>query len=377
AFPYRELHKRLLAQAPEGNFNLGRRCQQAIQGWKQYVVPYTPPVDSLVTRGPPPDTIANIVTTLLLQTTEDTSITHPSVSPQIKPLMDIWPTVWIWIQFLHARVLKARKDLLNEEDMVNERSRYEAVVNGLLFFLGYNLEINDSLNELTMLVRHTDGVFKMMATSWIEESKDKQAKLGYSAGGMHHPSVRHSWPDIEKFMIAGCGGNKNQVANYAFLRITHSLHRPRHRRASLDADTYLHLAQDMAYVRTIMDLPSSTLYEASRARPGCMAFCMDTMLCLMKPRHLPIQYDLFSTAMVIVGLYCSSIQPYAGIRELIESRFFDVLARNPLKSTSLESHDKVALNRFNLTAAQVIGLIGSHSYGNPDCRKPSGTTLEK
>ncbi|KZP03701.1 hypothetical protein FIBSPDRAFT_459184 [Athelia psychrophila] len=190
----------------------GKICQQSIQTWREFVDPHTPSKSEMATGGFPPDHIVDVATQLLFQTTGDLRIlSDPSVMVHIKNLVNIWPTIWIWIQWLWQRAYNIPKNpgSLSEEQLQTEGEMYEVTIQALLFFLGYTIEPEDSMNEvneLTTLVKGTDGVLQMMSVSWFEEGKDKNGAISFRAGLVYD-------------VIARClDGSAEEVVELAFNR---------------------------------------------------------------------------------------------------------------------------------------------------------------
>lgn len=137
--------------------------------------------------------------------------------------------------------------------------------------------------------------------SWVEEAEDQHAALGFLSGGIHRISNPATILEFEHLVLTRCGGSDDEMASLAFHRIAHSLrrHRPNY------AHVYNHLASEMFYVQTTMNIPSATLYAAFTAYSGWVTLFVDVMFCLLSPHHLPhvpLHFALFTTAMDLISM---------------------------------------------------------------------------
>lgn len=348
--------------------DIGHKCQRSIQAWQRFVAPHTPSESDRVSRGIPPDDITDLVTLLLAQTTEKISVNHPLVVPHLKHLVDIWPTIWIWIQMLHTRHTIIRKtfDSLSARRSLAERNNYEVLIQALFCFLGYDSHREYSMNELTNLVKGTDGVLRMIATSWIAEGSDTEAFMGTPAGRLYSISNSKTRQEVEQLIITGCGGNAEKMADIAFRRITRNLHRPREQPTLSDREglmVYQYLVQDLLlYVETRSDEPSSALREAVRTHHGCVPFFVDVMFRLLAPPHLPLRLAPLVSAMDALTRHIDEYQTYMGIRALLDTPFLDVITRFASKLATFTPRDKVAVDRFNECCNYTIYNIRRFSF---------------
>ncbi|KZP30859.1 hypothetical protein FIBSPDRAFT_883967 [Athelia psychrophila] len=148
---------------------------------------------------------------LLSQTTQEIQI---SVIKNIQEMLDAWPTIWIWIRLLNGRAIHVRKKLtmLSEAQITTERGIYMVLVETLLVFLGHNSYGTQSAsNKLTTIVKGTDGVLQMMATSWIEEARNEGGAMGYNSTKIFHGSLSNFRSEMELLVIAGCGGSAKET----------------------------------------------------------------------------------------------------------------------------------------------------------------------
>ncbi|KZP24477.1 hypothetical protein FIBSPDRAFT_1042235, partial [Athelia psychrophila] len=359
SFPHVKLQQALLNRrtAHKANqLNTSQICQNAILGW-QCIAPHTPPESDISSHNFPPDSILMLVINLLSQTEEISGLNDPAVVPHIKQLMDIWPTVWIWIRLFYAWV-DLHKDALPKARLDKERHRYITTIQALLFFLGYNKEREAFLNELTTLVKETDGVLAMIATSWIEEAKDQHAFLGFPASGIHLITNDEIISEFEQRVLAKCNGSKSEMASLALHRIAHSLRRTRFK------TLYYHLVIDMAYVHAMMGDPSTTLHHAFKTHPGYVALFVDVMLCLLSAPHLahmPVYFGLVTSAMNLMVMNIDNFPSYAEFRELLDhTRFWEVITRGALAARS--AHDTwPILSRIGQDYAGISAFIGNQA----------------
>ena len=272
---------------------------------------------------------------LLSRLTRDNNehLSDALIIPYIKQLQDLWPTIWSWIRLLHARVTAIIQDWRTlpaavpshrlDPALRNERECYRAVIRAILFYSGAESERNKVTNGLITLVNETEGALKMVAMAWIDEAKDDRAIVGFPAAGAHYSS------EIERLIIAGCGGRGEEVARLVFRRIRLNLHRLEFQNASLTPLelVYESLIDDVLYVQNVLSDPTNFLYDAFRAYPDFVAHFLDTMACLLRPPHPKPPPPFLGTVIGVIHSYVSGPAAYAAICEVLEPSFFNVIAR--------------------------------------------------
>ncbi|KZP32445.1 hypothetical protein FIBSPDRAFT_518866 [Athelia psychrophila] len=343
SFPSQELERRLYATTIDQTVAIG--FPKSIRDWKELVAPHTPSESDIVSlnRGLPPDNITHLVVWLMGHATRYIEITHPSVILHIKGLVVIWPTIWIWIRLLHTQVVNARDQipLLSERQLQTENTRYSVLVSALLFFLGYHKSgrgrpTGSTLKQLSTLVKKTDGVLQMLSTSWIEEGKEVRAIMGFPSSGIYSESLSHARSEIEKLIIAGCGGSAEEVAKVAFRRVAHNLHwlEQQDAKTRLDPDTLQtdrcdQLREDVAYVHSMymMDGPSPALCGAFRVHTGCVTLFVDVMCFTLALHDPPAQLKLFWLSLHTIMTNITEVQPHSGFLELLETPFLGFITR--------------------------------------------------
>ncbi|KAF7984462.1 hypothetical protein HWV62_14562 [Athelia sp. TMB] len=349
AFPHRELQQHLSKQATRGNLDTEKKYQGAVQAWRKYVVPHTPSEPELASRGILHDSVAVAMIGLLKQTSEDPYRSpHPPVASL--QLVDIWPTMWIWIQLLHARHVHIRETVesLSEERLELERNNYEGIVQSLAFCLGAGLDPMDTANGLTKLVRSTKGVMEMAAKLWVDEAKDERAFMGFYASCLRSPSLVRIRPQMDRLLIASCGGSE-ETAELSFARILRNFRRTRFQIVDLsgpDADkAYKQLHFELCAISDVFLDLSSALFSAYEARRGCAAFFVNVIFSILDPLYLPPRLDVVSAALTCLRQYTVEVKPFSAVRELVESPFFNVITR-PSLTTCLAKYPQQAAHVY-------------------------------
>lgn len=355
SFPYAELHElhRLLSS---GKLDERVAYPLVIEGWSQHIVPYTSSTDI---SGIPPNNVVDVVSMLISRITQDNNdhLTDALIIPYIKQLQDLWPTIWSWIQLLHTRVTAIIQDYRTLAAAVPgrkpapalrmEKDYYRAVIRAILFYSGAESKRNKVSNGLITLVHETEGALKMVAMAWIDEAKDDQAIVGFPAAGAHFSS------EIERLIIAGCGGRGEEVARLVFRRIKLNLHQLEFQNAlpvPLEL-VYESLIDDVLYVQNVLADPKHGLHDAFRAHHGFVADFVDVMACLLRPPHPKPPPPFIGTVIGVIWSYVSGPATYAAICEVMEPSFFNVIAR--IASVKCTHEEKPVMETF----FSVCGLI--------------------
>ncbi|KAF7985983.1 hypothetical protein HWV62_41288 [Athelia sp. TMB] len=353
------------------NVERGRRVQQAVEGWSQYVAPYNPPTDSSV---PLPDAIVEIMTCLLDATTQESTLSHPAALPYVKRLEKNWPTIWMWIQLLYAHSTATLKKLRAisvpgrppptsaKQLLEKERHKHELLVRALLLFLGLESDQEASTHGLVRLVYSTQGVFEMVVTAWIEEAEDDSAVAGFPTSSVHHDSLLYTAPNFQKLLIAGCGGRSDKAADLILRRLSLNIHRTKWQKHDL-RDIYRNLIQQMHFAQNAMRFRNSTVSDALRAHPGFVACFVDVMICLLSPPFSTPPTPLFGLAMVSVDLYLSAVASHIAIRQILESPFFDIISRIAL--VHYTPQEKAGLHIFNSSCCHILANMRQFAIYRP------------
>lgn len=162
--------------------------------------------------------------------------------------------------------------------------------------------------------------------------------MGYFSTMIFHGSLSTFRAQIEHLVIAGCGGDAKEVAEIAFRRIAHNLHRRRyqiHSPTQEIPEMHYHLGQGVVFIAAILDQPSSVLYEGFKAHSGWVKIFLDIISYLLSAPHHPDpapgnKQAIIISSMNAVTSYIDNVRFYGGLLELLESSFLDVVSKATL-----------------------------------------------
>ncbi|KIM82787.1 hypothetical protein PILCRDRAFT_820073 [Piloderma croceum F 1598] len=164
----------------------------------------------------------------------------------VPDVITLWPSLWNWIQFLHAAHTELRTGSDPTFDIAAARQRYGAVVRALMSFTGFS-------SELLHTIAETPGYISMVTSLWIEEVRDPHRHFGFTVSNLIAPLVSECahWTDR---IIAICGGKPIDVVTLCLEHITANLQ-------STEPD-YMSLRPDLVIFLSGSEDPGASLHRA-------------------------------------------------------------------------------------------------------------------
>ena len=170
----------------------------ATTGWEQFFCPDTPK-DSRILDISQAEKILDFVAKLLSLTSQP--LFNPAVGSDVNLLSrldPLWPTIWIWTQILHAYYVRCT---LPSVHVPINKAHHMALLDVLRYFTWRG--IPPPLKTLVDATDATDNIRHMMATLWIQESKDTSGKLGFDGSELLclRPPAYKADPDVLKCIM--------------------------------------------------------------------------------------------------------------------------------------------------------------------------------
>lgn len=336
--------------------------EPAITGWETLVAPYTPPICLNLS---PHDPILNCVSILLSAFTFTLKTPHSHFHSKVLPL---WPSIWVWLQILYND--KMRYSSLQSAERIRRDSRllrYGSIISVFLCFV-YRPQ-----STLTTAVTRTEGVMTMIASMWIEESKD--TSLGYRTSGMLvrtlDKGVAPSYDLVAKLLgpiIVGCG-SKEDTVKQLFSRMKANLNR--------DDPDLMAIALDLTFITnqvTPLDGPKMLHDTLLSVATRTSVYIVDIVAILLRvlsnrmqskepeAKRMETSPDMAVILYPFPVVCCvfRSLRAYEHIAQFLQTSFFPLVAR-----AALMCRPTALAGRFNHELVPLLEILRRFAIHRP------------
>jgi hypothetical protein len=300
--PYTSNIGKLVFKKLNGISDRNECCRQLLRIWNRTIVPKTP------VEGLAPHTsldAAQVVLHGIGAAAGDVLLRGDYTL--VPDLITSWPSIWIWIQLLHAEHLRLRARHDSTFDIIAARQRYSAVCKILASFTG-------SESELLHVVGDTPGYISMITSLWIEEIRDPHRDFRFEVSYLLAALI--SCARWTKQVIEICGGHAIDVVTLCLERIAANL--------QLSQPDYLALNGDFFIIISGSQHPNASFHRAVASSSKCIPVITEAMSILSSPSsQLPdnMQPSLLSLCELILSIPIR----LGGFHRVIEAMKADML----------------------------------------------------
>ncbi|KAF7986051.1 hypothetical protein HWV62_41424 [Athelia sp. TMB] len=309
--------------------------------WEKTVYPHTP-LEDFCDSIMPISTLMPVASLICGMSMSLTELDQDAANFILDRLVNLWPSIWKWMQNLHVNSLRARfrgarqsMESLMEENIIIQQHT-------MLCHALHGFTTHGPPYHLAALVKRTEGVSEMMATLWLEEATSA-VMLGFKAAQLLLPNCTVPFDEIAfDLEVLGHIMDNNKHDPYASLRLLFTRIKRNLQQERPDA---INLSKDFLALRMHITHPSGskTLKSEILSHPTVTTCTLMDLLSLIAAAKskvpTPSQFRaLFCIPLDLIVVVCHQSRAYSVVKQLAGSTFLTMLAdvaldcaREPLK----------------------------------------------